>query len=85
MGLGVDEDRTITVDHSAAADFALCEYPQFSAPEGVVITILAVRENGDSTDGAQFVFHIWNKEYAVESYGDPGDIELTWTRTGVLA
>lgn len=85
VGLAIGDDENFTVDHSGDADFAFCEYPRWTVPVGVVLTPLYAQENADATNGAQFVFNIKNISVAVDGYGDPGDIVISWTRAGVLA
>jgi hypothetical protein len=76
----------IVVNHSADAEFAFCEYPRTNAPAGVLVRVVASRENGDDTTGAQFVLEIENVSYGggYDYGGSPPDIVIGWTRTGVL-
>jgi hypothetical protein len=76
----------ITVNHSGDADFAFCEYPRTAAPDGVVVRVVASRDNGDDTTGAQFVLEIENVSFGggFDYGGTPPDIAIDWTRTGVL-
>jgi hypothetical protein len=76
-GLMHNEEAEATVTHAA---FSLCEYPIITAPDGVRVTVLAHGDNGDSTNGSQFVLFIQNN--GTTDYDADGNFTVNWSRRG---
>ena len=86
--LEVGQTALEIVDHSGDAEFSFCEYPTLTfvggaslEAAGIIATVIA------DTDGSGFVVEIYNDSYSEYGYyygGSAPDIQVAWTRRGLV-
>ena len=84
VDVAAGETRTVTVDHTDLATFEIADPPEIVPVDKVRFYLRC-----DGTDGGQFrVDVVIDDDFAGPDYGSGGagaDIEMVWTREGVLS